>query len=333
MNVSIIIPVFNVADYVEACLQSVMEQKRIDNISIECLIVDDCGTDESMVIVEHTLASYQGPIEFHILRRDINGGLSAARNTGIRAARGQYIYFLDSDDTITPYCIVTLWHHVCDHPKVDIVYGRTICTPDSSYEREYFDFNSKDARTFCNNKQKIHEKYLTFPEIACNKLIRTDWLRTHNLYFTEGITHEDLDWHLRSYFYISSYACELNSTPTYLYLQRPGSIMDKSLSDEERRIRCSAEIFIRCYLTAPYWDAPIANDIYTYLFDLQCRAITHPKTFWHDIYHQAITSLKSKKRGLTPLQRMLLRYISLGRPWTRQAILRMSYRFMPNIKS
>lgn len=332
MNVSIIIPVFNVADYVEACLQSVMEQKRIDNISIECLIVDDCGTDESMVIVEHTLASYQGPIEFHILRRDINGGLSAARNTGIRAARGKYLYFLDSDDTITPNCIATLWQYVCDHPLIDIVFGRTVCTPDPSLLQSYLNFHSKGALIFCNDKAKIHEIYLLFPEIACNKLICTDWLRTNNLYFTENIIHEDLDWHLRSYFYISSYACELNSTPTYLYLQRTGSIMDKSLADKEKRTRCSAEIFIRCYLTAPYWDAPIAKEIYAYLFDLQCRALTHPKTYWHDIYHQAITSLKSKKGGLTLLQRILLCYISLGRPWTRQAILRMSYRFMPNIK-
>ena len=75
---------------------------------IECIIVDDCGPDNSMDIVRHFIDDYQGAISFHILKHEKNGGLSAARNTGIKAATGKYVYFLDSDDCLVPSAIETL---------------------------------------------------------------------------------------------------------------------------------------------------------------------------------------------------------------------------------
>lgn len=87
-DVSIIVPVYNVAPYIKDCLQSVMRQTYKG--SMECLIVDDCGTDESIAIVERMLAEYDGPIYFQILHHDHNRGLSAARNTGTMQATGDY---------------------------------------------------------------------------------------------------------------------------------------------------------------------------------------------------------------------------------------------------
>ena len=68
--------------------------------AMECLIVDDCGTDDSMAIAERTIATYEGPIVFQVLHHERNRGLSAARNTGTLAAKGDYLYYLDSDDEI-----------------------------------------------------------------------------------------------------------------------------------------------------------------------------------------------------------------------------------------
>lgn len=62
--------------------------------AMECLIVDDCGTDDSIAIAERTIASYEGPIVFQILHHERNRGLSAARNTGTLAAKGDYLYYL-----------------------------------------------------------------------------------------------------------------------------------------------------------------------------------------------------------------------------------------------
>ena len=106
MKISIVIPVYNVAPYIKDCLHSVMVQSWQDNL--ECILVDDCGTDNSMQLVEERLQTYKGKIDFRIIRHQHNRGLSAARNTGIEAARGDYVFFLDSDDEITPDCIERL---------------------------------------------------------------------------------------------------------------------------------------------------------------------------------------------------------------------------------
>lgn len=103
MLVSVIIPVYNVAPYIEQCLQSVLSQTFND---LEVLIVDDCGIDDSIVRCEKFIANNDLSVKgWKILRHVKNGGLSAARNTGLDYAKGEYIYFLDSDDWIEPNAI------------------------------------------------------------------------------------------------------------------------------------------------------------------------------------------------------------------------------------
>lgn len=97
-KISIIIPIYNVEDYISECLQSVMRQTYKG--AIECILVDDCGKDNSIAVAEQLIACYKGSIEFRILHHEHNRGLSAARNTGLENAKGKYIYFLDSDDII-----------------------------------------------------------------------------------------------------------------------------------------------------------------------------------------------------------------------------------------
>ena len=102
MKVSIIIPIYNVAKYVTACLNSVFNQTYKD---LEVILIDDCGQDNSMEIVHNFVESHPQPFPIRILYHKQNRGLSAARNTGISAAEGDFIYFLDSDDTIASNCI------------------------------------------------------------------------------------------------------------------------------------------------------------------------------------------------------------------------------------
>ena len=86
--VSIIIPVYNVASYIKRCLQSVGAQSHKN---LECILIDDCGTDGSIHFAEQFIKEYSGEIRFNILRHKHNCGLSAARNTGMKAANGDYI--------------------------------------------------------------------------------------------------------------------------------------------------------------------------------------------------------------------------------------------------
>lgn len=94
-KVSVIIPAYNVAQWIGETLISVSRQTFDD---FECIIVDDKATDNTCDVVNNFI---KNDSRFQLIRRQTNGGLSAARNTGIRAAKGDYIAFLDSDD---------MWH-------------------------------------------------------------------------------------------------------------------------------------------------------------------------------------------------------------------------------
>src|SRR5574344_647377 len=120
-DVSIIIPIYNVEKYVAKCINSVISQ-TYDHSKIECIIVNDCTPDCSMDIVNEIISRYNGDMTFIIHNHNHNQGLSAARNTGIDFATGQYIYFLDSDDYIYPNTIETLLS-ATENNTIDLVIG------------------------------------------------------------------------------------------------------------------------------------------------------------------------------------------------------------------
>ena len=124
--VSIIIPTYNVEAYIRECLESVAAQTYEGNI--ECIIVDDCGTDNSIAVAEQFITEYKGCIDFRILHREKNGGLSAARNSGTDAATGDYIFYLDSDDLLFPNSIADLMAIAERYPHADIVQGKMVST-------------------------------------------------------------------------------------------------------------------------------------------------------------------------------------------------------------
>lgn len=225
-DISIIIPVYNVEAYVGKCLQSVINQNGLDQIKVECIIVDDCGQDRSMQIVRDVAECYNRNITFNLITHSHNQGLSAARNTGIRYASGNYLYFLDSDDWISPSCMLELWAQVRLHPDVDIVFGRAISTPDADTWEHLLNLKSRGAYEFCDNISTLRSHYLRLPEIAWGRLIRRDFIIDNNLFFKEGLIHEDTHWRLKSYSKIKSYAALIASEPSYFYLTRPGSIMN-----------------------------------------------------------------------------------------------------------
>lgn len=97
MKVSIIFPVYNVAKYVEDSIISVLNQNYED---MEILVIDDCGTDNSIKIIKRIIATHRNGSKVKIIRQRQNSGLSEARNRGIREAKGDWITFVDSDDLL-----------------------------------------------------------------------------------------------------------------------------------------------------------------------------------------------------------------------------------------
>ena len=142
MTISIIIPVYNVENYIRKCLDSVIAQK-CDGFNIECVLVDDCIPDNSMMIVEDVVNNYHGKdVTFVILHHEVNKGLSIARNTGIYASTGDYVCFLDSDDCLMENTLHELLSYALSNPMVDIVMGSSLCVgvnATTNQHKLYFD--------------------------------------------------------------------------------------------------------------------------------------------------------------------------------------------------
>lgn len=255
--VSIIIPVYNVEGYVGECLRSVMCQTSAEEgIGIECLVVDDRGTDGSMNEVRETLEGYAGPVDFRIISREANGGLSAARNSGLHEATGKYVYFLDSDDIITPDCISLLATAARKYPGAELVIGDFQTFPEEGMFKNLM-IEFKNVPEHIDNIEDLHfHWFFKVPEIACNKLVKRDWIEANSLYFLEGIIHEDTHWRALMY----SYATEVAfvNQKTYLYRMRPGSIM-KSQGYLDKRVKNLSKLYIDLFSKPLRWDRPLVN--------------------------------------------------------------------------
>lgn len=187
--ISIIVPVYNIENYISDCLESVKKQSYTN---FECLIIDDCGHDNSIQIAQTLIKNWRYDTRFRIIRRENNGGLSAARNTGIDQSTGDYIYFLDGDDKILPDCLLALVSIVRKYPKVQMVQGNVI------YEnsKEVWQFNQSDFPEYCDERECIRTLMLRW-KIAIsswNKLYLSDYIHKNKLRFCEGIIHEDVKW-------------------------------------------------------------------------------------------------------------------------------------------
>jgi len=218
LKLSIIIPVYNVAPYIEDCLRSVMRQTYQG--TMECLIVDDCGTDDSIAIAERTIASYEGPIVFQILHHERNRGLSAARNTGTLAAKGDYLYYLDSDDVITEDCMALLMGKAEEYPEAELVQGNHCC---HTLTGEMVVPIKQYALAIASLNDEVRKCYYRHAIVTVwNKLIRRDFLIDHHLFYKEGIIHEDLLW----FFYLLKNLDKVCfvSAVTYHWRNRPHSI-------------------------------------------------------------------------------------------------------------
>ncbi len=216
-SISIVLPVYGVERHIERCLSSVLRQDY--DGAVECIIVDDHTPDGSMAIVHSLLAAYSGPIRFTLLAHERNRGLSAARNTGLRQASGDYIFYLDSDDEIMPHTLSTLAALVEKYPGVDLVYG---------------DWYTPHRYNILQNRRGLSE-YISDRGLAAytlwagrvtmtapNKLLRRSFVLEHNLFFKEGIKYEDA--HQQYFLAEHVRTLAISYVPTYVYFLNPHGI-------------------------------------------------------------------------------------------------------------
>ena len=185
--VTISIPIYNCENHLINCLQSVVNQKYKN---LEVQLVDDLGNDNSMQLAEDFVLKHPD-FNFKILKNEKNSGLSVVRNVGIDSAQGKYIFFLDSDDEITPDCISKMVE-IAEREKVQMVCGNVRTLKLDTLE-EVNAFKLAITEEKIEGNKQIFDLFIQgkFPVPSWNKLILLDFLKQNQLYFTPGLFAQD----------------------------------------------------------------------------------------------------------------------------------------------
>jgi len=293
MKVSIIVPIYNVSCYIVKCLESISAQTYQN---IECILVDDCGQDDSIEKAEYFICHYTGKITFIIIHHSENLGVSESRNTGINAAKGEYIYFLDSDDAITPDCIETLVILAKKYPQAEFVQGNNV-NSDGTTSQYSFD---EMIPQYCDNKELLEKIMLqSIVTSPWNRLINHSFLLKYHLFFPIGIVHEDMYW----IYFLAKYikAAAFTTKKTYIYNTREGSIMT-SVSPRMHIKRLKSRLFAsKAYYHDIIKNRPSSSprrmylclNLFSCLTELNgLSSMKYWIIFWYNILHIAIKNIR-----------------------------------------
>lgn len=217
VDISIIVPVYNVEKYIKRCMDSLIDQS-FD--SYEIVVVNDGTTDCSMEYVYQLQSKYKNIIIYE----QENKGLSAARNTGIAHAKGEYLLFCDSDDALAENCLQKLYKEA-KNKKLDILiydaeeFDETNCqTGENKYSRE----NIKKEVTSGSKMLSELVSVKQYNASACMYLIRRELLIENDMKFMENILHEDELF--TPIVLLAAKRVEHRQWPVYLRYVREGSI-------------------------------------------------------------------------------------------------------------
>jgi len=215
--ISIIIPVYNVENYIRECLDSVLTQIFTD---YECILVDDGSQDNCPAICDEYS---EKDFRFKVIHRK-NSGPSDARNEGIKAAKGEYIVFLDGDDFFADKkSLENIWK-ITETTKANVICNSNLTTfnNDNFISSDRFDLNF-----ICGDVIQFYKKVklnINMVTGICSFTLHRDFLLRHNLFFKTGIFHEDEHWIPRVICAASTVAVNHNLFYTYR-VERPGSTM------------------------------------------------------------------------------------------------------------
>lgn len=183
-KVSIILPVYNVAQYVVRCLDSLLSQTLLE---IEVIFIDDKGNDNSIEIIQNYIASHHLEANWRIISSYRNNGAALARNLGLSVAQGEYVAFVDADDWIEPNMMQTLYDTALKH-QADICSSAAILDfPNGLHKTMLNPHVGSGAITSHKRKYLLRHYISNFTTM----LFRRDWLNAHQLQFPHASSGED----------------------------------------------------------------------------------------------------------------------------------------------
>ena len=241
--ISVIIPMYNAEKYFAECLDSLLIQTFQD---FEVIIVDDCSTDKSNAIVNEYAPKFDGRLKRIKTEKNSGGGGYIPRNLGLKAARGEYVYFLDADDFILDSALETFYKAAKENDS-DVVYSSVYFNmrkPNDIYlHRDGFanqliekGFEDKTELTI-DDTAKLFQEFLASNEgnfrAPWSKFVRRDFLLKNEILFPDIMTGGDCVWVINVY----AHARRFLRLPVPLYFYRrysSGSITRKARSAQEQ---------------------------------------------------------------------------------------------------
>lgn len=288
MDISVIIPVYNVEKYLRRCLDSVLSQ---ENVRQEIILVDDGSTDASGKFCDEYAEKYPDVKCLHIL----NSGPATAKNIGYDNATGNYIAFIDSDDEIKPNMFSTMLKSGYNH-DADIVCCNYIqVNEDGSFShtkhtgKEYV-LNQDEALKAILIKDKIYSQCWT-------KIYKRETIETNHIRNTEGLkTDEDFIYNIQA-FACSKTVCIVDK-PLYIYTHRTTSLSKDYFNThiqqyiENRILRLDLVEKIINEKFPNLQDYCIYHCIF-YYNELIGKIAMHPKTFHDKKVHYVVSYIKN----------------------------------------
>lgn len=225
-DITVIIPIYNVANYIERCVRSLFEQTK-DNV--QYVFVDDASPDNSVEIIENVKTEYcNRKSDCVFLRHSINRGVAAARNTGLRCALGRYIIYCDGDDWMDVNMLEVMYD-AAELKKADIVSCNFISVlKDRKEHHDLPDWNSLTP-------PQLLQAYIEYPwNVLWNLLVRRELYEENNLSSPEGISYcEDFSLTVKLFFF----ARKIININQYLYYYNRVNVLSALNTFQEKYIQ------------------------------------------------------------------------------------------------
>ncbi|HEY4533370.1 MAG TPA: glycosyltransferase [Fusobacterium sp.] len=280
IDLSIIIPIYNVESYLRECLESVYAV----NLLKEVILVNDGSTDHSLQIAEEFAEKYP---EETILISQENRGLSAARNVGLERARGEYIYFIDSDDFLNSHVFENFFTQI-KGTNLDILHGSGM-----RYENEASTVSITHnghitvTETAISGREFIYRMFEadTYVDYVWLNIYRRDFLLENSFFFQEGITYEDVLFSMPVFFR----AKKIRHLESHFYYYR---IRENSITNMGRNYMDFFYIFN--FLTDFVLQEKLEHKMITRLIVARIRSLAKKEKVFNRIIYKKLWKLPKK---------------------------------------
>ena len=316
-DLSIIIPVYNVENYIRACLLSVFRQNLKED-SFEVIVVDDGSEDDSIERIKDIIDQHSNIT----VVSQINQGLSAARNTGLKNAIGRYVLFLDSDDLLVDGCLSELLISA-DNYSVDLLIADFVKLSDQEIGNTY-SLDNHSCQPLVLNGREAFVHYLNPSQCyVWRTFYRKSFLENNNIIFIPGIYFEDIPFTIECYLKIKK--ALVYPLKFYIYRQHPNSIVSsvnkKKLLDFNRVLAHLSLLKMSAKLTE-IEDFKFSDVLFS-TFSIEMWYLIHVKGMF--VYRKEIVEdLKKRAPNLCfyngykqKIVSILYRYIPYVYLWTR----------------